>query len=65
MCAIHYNVTILITFKTPNVGTISCYVTMFLALETSFVIMLAVDGRVMVAVNCCTALSFQLWILHH
>ena len=35
---IHYNVTILITFKTPNVGAISCYVSLFLALKTSILI---------------------------
>ena len=36
--AIHYNVTLLITFKTPNVRAIPCYVAMFLALETSVLI---------------------------
>ena len=46
MLAIHYNVTILITFKTPNVGAIPCYVAMFLALETSiFVVCHHVDHR--------------------
>ena len=34
MWAIHYNVTILIIFKTPNVGAISCYVSLFLSLKT-------------------------------
>ena len=34
MWAIHYNVTIVITFKTPNVGAMPGYVAMFLALET-------------------------------
>ena len=48
MWAIHYNVTILITFKTPNVGAISCYL---------FDTMLTIDGGVMVAVSC-TAFSF-------
>ena len=38
MWAIHYNVIILLTFKTPNVGAIPCYVTMFLALKTSILI---------------------------
>ena len=35
---IHYNVTILITFETPNVGEISCYMFLFLALETVILI---------------------------
>ena len=34
----YYNVTILITFKTPNVGAISFYVSLFLALKTSILI---------------------------
>ena len=38
MWAIHNDVTILITFKTPNVGEISCYVAMILALETVVII---------------------------
>ena len=38
MWAIHYNVTILITFKTPDVGTISCYVSFFLVLKTVILI---------------------------
>ena len=64
MWAIHYDVTILITFKTPNVRAIPCYVAMFLALETSplsssFDVMLTIDGGVMVAVSCCTTLSFS------
>ena len=37
MWAIHYNVTVFITFKTPNVGAMPGYVAMFLALETSIV----------------------------
>ena len=46
MWAIHYDVAILITFKIPNAGTMSCYVTMFLALETSIsVICHHVDHR--------------------
>ena len=43
-------------------GTMPCYVTMFLALETSIFIVfitLTVDGGVMVAVSCCTTLSFS------
>ena len=35
---IHYNVTILITFETPNVGAISCYMSLFLVLETVILI---------------------------
>ena len=38
MWATHYNVTILITFKPPNVGTISCYVSLFLAQKTVILI---------------------------
>ena len=46
MQAIHYNVTIVITFKTPNVGAMPGYVAMFLALETSiFIIHHHVDHR--------------------
>ena len=35
---IHYDVTVLITFKTPDVGAIPWYVAMFLALEASILI---------------------------
>ena len=43
---IYFSVAIFITFKTPNVGNIPCYVAMFLALETSiFVIWHHVDCR--------------------
>ena len=46
MWAIHYDVTVFITFKTPNVWAMPGYVAMFLALETSiFVIQHHVDCR--------------------
>ena len=35
---VHYNVTILITFETPNVGAVSCYVSLFLALKTAILV---------------------------
>ena len=38
MWAIHYDVTIFITFKTPNVWVMPGYVAMFLELETSIFI---------------------------
>ena len=38
MWTIHDNVTILITFKTSNVRAISCYVCLFLALDTVILI---------------------------
>ena len=44
MWPIHYNVTILITFKTSNVGTMSCNVSLFPALKTS-VLIIHVDHR--------------------
>ena len=61
MQAIHYNVTIFITFKAPNVRGMPDYVAMLLALETSssFIIMLIIEGGVIVAVSCCTMLSFS------
>ena len=62
MWAVHYDVTVLITFKTPNVGTMSCYVIMFLALETSILVIchhVDQDGGVLVVVSCCTAFSFS------
>ena len=63
MWTIHDNVAILITFKTPNVGATSCYVSLFLTLETawssSLYIMLNVDGGIIMVVSCCTALSFS------
>ena len=46
MWAIHYNVTVFITFKASDVGAVPCYVIMFLALETSiFIICHHVDCR--------------------
>ena len=62
MWTIHYNVTVFITFETPNVGAIPGYLAMFLALETSIFFICHhadVDGGVTVAVSCCTALSFS------
>ena len=38
MWTIHDNVAIPITFQTPNVRAISCYVSLFLALETMILI---------------------------
>ena len=46
MWAIHYNVTVVITFKAPNVWAMPGYVTMSLALETFiFIIHHHVDHR--------------------
>ena len=62
MWAIHYDVTVLITFETPNVGAILAmwpWSWHWKRMSLLFNIMLTIDGGVMVAVSCCTALSFS------
>ena len=62
MGAIQYNVTIFITFKIPNVGAMHGYVACSWHckhLSSLFFIILTIDGGVMAAVSCCTALSFS------
>ena len=62
---VHDNVTVLITLEIPNDGAFSCYMSLFLALETViFLVWHHVDCKWWSnhGVSCCTALSFS--ILH-
>ena len=69
MWTIHYDVAVLITFKTPNVRAIPCYVAMFLALEKSiFIVWHDVDCRWWSDGGSQLLYSiklFNLQILHH
>ena len=62
MWTIHDNVTIFVALIAPNMRASSCYMSLFLVLESVIFFMrhhIDCEGGMIIAVNCCAALSFS------